>query len=85
MAHHAGPLNLAPIASRQLDLPLLTSTGAIVQIHPLDPIGAEIEGVDLAALGDHDFRDIHQALLHHGVLVFRDQRITPDEHTVFGR
>ena len=56
-----------------------------MQIHPLDPIGAEIEGVDLAALGDPDFREIHRALLRHGVLVFRDQRIAPDEHTAFGR
>ena len=48
------------------------------------PFGAEVLGLDLAApLHADDFARIHGAHLQHHVLVFRDQRITPDEHVRF--
>lgn len=50
-----------------------------LRITPLGPhIGAEISGIQLAEpLSDSHFGQIHQALLNHQVLFFRDQPITP--------
>ncbi len=48
-------------------------------------LGAEIGGVDLAAASDDSFAEIRQALLDHQVIVFRDQRITPDQQLAFCR
>ncbi|RZF27418.1 TauD/TfdA family dioxygenase [Paraburkholderia sp. UYCP14C] len=50
------------------------------------PLGAEVLGLDLGQpLGDDDFARIHRAHLDHHVLVFRDQRITPDQQIAFSR
>ncbi|WP_367313470.1 TauD/TfdA dioxygenase family protein [Burkholderia gladioli] len=47
-------------------------------------LGAEIVGLDLSRpIGEDDFARIHRAHLDHHVVVFRDQRITPDEHVAF--
>ena len=48
-------------------------------------IGAEITGADLANLNDESFGEIHAAFLKHQVLVFRDQKLSRDEHKEFGR
>ena len=42
-------------------------------------IGAEIADVDLARLNSGDFAAIHDAMLEHGILVFRDQNLDPDQ------
>ena len=44
---------------------------------------AEVVDVDLAHLSDEEFRQIKKAHLEHGVLVFRDQRLTPAQHIAF--
>ncbi len=50
------------------------------------PLGAEVLGLDLSQpLNDHDFVTLVQAHLDHHVLVFRDQRITPQQHIDFSR
>lgn len=50
------------------------------------PLGAEVIGLDLSQpLGDDRFAPIVQAHLEHHVLVFRDQRITPDQQVAFSR
>ena len=50
------------------------------------PLGAEVLGLDLSRpLGREDFARIHRAHLDHHVLVFRDQRITPQQHVDFSR
>ena len=48
--------------------------------------GAEISGVDLAQpLGNEGFATVHQALLDHGVIFFRDQVLTPEQQIAFSR
>ncbi|KVO02745.1 taurine dioxygenase [Burkholderia ubonensis] len=50
------------------------------------PLGAEVIGLDLSKpLDAVDFARIHRAHLDHHVLVFRDQRITPEQHIAFSR
>ena len=56
-------------------------------IRPFDaPLGAEIIGLDLSRpLSDADFARVHRAHLDHALLVFRDQRITPEQQIAFSR
>lgn len=58
-----------------------------IEVHPLTgALGAEIQGVDLAEpLGNQTFQEIHDALMAHQVIFFRDQDITPDQHIAFAR
>ena len=42
--------------------------------------GAEVSGVDLNALSDAEVEGIADAQAKHGVVFFRDQRLTPDGH-----
>ncbi len=63
----------------------MTTSSSNIVIHPVTPtIGAEIDGVDLATLTDADFRTIHDALMAHGVLFFRNQELPIDRHKAFG-
>jgi len=49
-------------------------------------IGAEVRGVDLAQpLGDAAFAAIERAYDEHGVIFFRNQRITPPQQVAFTR
>ncbi len=49
-------------------------------------LGAIVEGVELARdLDNATISDLHQALLDHCVIFFRDQHLSPDEHLRFGR
>ncbi len=59
----------------------------IITATPLSPsLGAEIEGVDLSQpLGNQAFQEIHDALMEHQVVFFRDQDMTLDQHKLFGR
>lgn len=57
-------------------------------VNSLSPaLGAEIEGLDLARpLAADVFRDLHRAwLAHDGLLVIRDQRLTPEQQIAFSR
>jgi taurine dioxygenase len=58
-----------------------------IQVVPLTPnIGAEIGGIDLAIpLSEQQFNEVHQALMRHLVIFFRDQKLTTDQHKAFGR
>ena len=48
--------------------------------------GAVISGIDLSKpIGNETFSAIHQALLDHQVVFFRDQDITPDQQIAFSR
>ena len=54
---------------------------------PLSPsVGAEIHGVDLTAeLGNAEIAEIRDAYHQYGVVFFRDQEITPEQHIAFAR
>lgn len=57
-----------------------------MEIRPINPtIGAEITGVDLRNIRENERLEIEKALLRHGVVFFRDQDLTPEEHIDFGR
>jgi taurine dioxygenase len=47
-------------------------------------LGAEIGNVDLSALDDESFAQIHQAFLEHLVLFFRDQDLSIEAQRAFG-
>lgn len=58
-----------------------------IAVRTLTPAcGAEISGVDLSKdLGNEQFAEIHDALMRHCVIFFRDQHLTIDQHKDFGR
>ena len=58
-----------------------------IAIRPFDgALGAEVRGLDLTRpVDDVDFARIHRAHLDHHVVVFRDQRITPQQQVDFSR
>jgi taurine dioxygenase len=58
-----------------------------IEVEPLSStIGAEIRGVDLSRpLGNQTFQEIHEALLRHLVIFFRDQEIDLEQQKAFGR
>ena len=60
---------------------------ASIRIQPIPgPLGAEVTGLDLSEPIDaEDFARIRRAHLDHHVLVFREQRITPQQQIDFSR
>ena len=77
----------AASAPRHQPVPLPTDRGDTFDIRPFDaPLGAEVIGLDLSSpLSAEEFARIHRAHLDSHVLVFRDQRITPDQQVAFSR
>jgi taurine dioxygenase len=71
------------------DLPASAPAGppARIDVHPFNaPLGAEVLGLDLnQPLGSADFTRLQRAHLDHHVLVFREQRITPQQQIDFSR
>ena len=57
------------------------------EVRPFDAVlGAEIVGIDLSApLTTEDFARVHRAHLDYGVVVFRDQHLTPEQQIAFSR
>ena len=54
----------------------------VKQISP--HVGAEIGNVDLTrTLTNHEVDQIHDAIIAHGVIFFREQNITPADHERF--
>ena len=58
-----------------------------ITVATLTPVlGAEVSGVDLSKpLAPEQMADIRSAFTNHHVLVFRDQKLTREEHKCFGR
>ncbi len=47
-------------------------------------VGAEIDGVDIAAgVDDEQLAELRRAFARHGVIFLRDQHLTPDQHEAF--
>ena len=58
----------------------------LVDIERLTPaIGAEIRGMDLRSPSGEDVRMMRDALLEHGVIFFRNQHLSEEEHIALGR
>lgn len=57
-----------------------------ITVEPVTPrIGAIISGVQLNGdLGNQQFQEIHDALMRHEVIFFRDQHMTLEQHKAFG-
>ncbi|MFN3913248.1 TauD/TfdA dioxygenase family protein [Hyphomonas sp.] len=56
-----------------------------MQITPLEGAGAEIIGVDIRHLTAADLAAIKAAYADHGVIFFRDQSLSEDDHIAFAR
>jgi taurine dioxygenase len=56
-----------------------------IRVEPLSTwLGAEVAGVDLAVpVADETFAEIRRAFGEYGVVFFRDQRLTPEQHLAF--
>ena len=56
-------------------------------INPISgSIGAEIHGVNLSTdLSDAVFSEIRQTFIDHGLIFFRNQELTPDDHLRFAK
>jgi taurine dioxygenase len=54
-------------------------------ITKLDGCGAEIAGVDLTTLSGADMDAIRAAYVAHGIIFFRDQKLTPEQHIAFAK
>ena len=66
----------------------MTVTRSSIVVRPVTPtIGAEVVGVDLATAADDDevMHELERALAAHLVLFFRNQDMTPEQQTRFGR
>lgn len=63
-----------------------TTSSKSVQVIPTGKaLGAEIRGVDLRNLTDHEFAAVHQAWLDNLVLLLRDQHLTDDHLIAFSK
>ncbi len=57
-----------------------------MHINPLAAqCGSEVTGIDVRAIGDEDFAAIRQALADTGVILLRDQQLSPEDHIAFAR
>ena len=57
-----------------------------MQMKPLAPnCGVEISGIELADADGDTLTSIKQAIYEHGVAVFRDQQLSPEEHIAFAK
>ncbi|KCZ90154.1 TauD/TfdA dioxygenase family protein [Hyphomonas jannaschiana] len=54
-----------------------------MQIETLPGVGAEITGIDLKNLSAVEFAAIRQAYADHGVIFFRDQDLSEEDHIAF--
>jgi taurine dioxygenase len=65
----------------------MTATYNTIEVTPLSPaLGGVISGVDIVSgISDEQFADIRQAFIDRGVIFFRDQDISPDQHIEFAR
>ena len=71
------------VPSKSVDIRRMSITRP--QVRPVTPvIGAEVRGLDLDDVGDADFQVIHDALMEHCVIFFRDQDISIESQKELG-
>lgn len=57
-----------------------------ISVKPCGGVGAEVLGVDLAGdLTNSEFAIMRDAFAEHGVIFFRDQKLTPEQHIAFAK
>ncbi len=57
-----------------------------IEVKPCGGVGAEVLGVDLAAdLTNSEFATVRDAFVEHGLIFFRDQNISPEQHIAFAK
>ena len=61
------------------------SAGLKMQVLPLEPMGAEVKGVNLARPSALEVEAIKEVWYCHDVLVFRNQQLTDDDLLSFSR
>ena len=60
--------------------------GAELDIEPLDRcFGARVRGVELRSVDESEVAALRDAWVDHGLLIFSDQFLTPDEQNSFAR
>src|SRR5262249_40318867 len=88
-AGRAQPLSArSGISPRPLTLPRLCARlrAMTLRVEPLPGVGAEICGVDLGSdISDAEFARMRAAYAEHGVIFFRDQDISEEQHVAFAR
>ncbi len=79
-------LDIAKVATA-LDAPpkvaALLMTLSITKVTPA--IGAEVSGIDLGSLSNAEASALHDALMAHQVIFFRDQTMSVEQHKALGR
>ena len=57
-----------------------------LDVQPLSAgLGAEIQGVAINTLSDEQFAEVKQVYFDYGVIFFRDQKLTPEQHIEFAQ
>ena len=58
-----------------------------MRVTPVTPhVGADVDGISLSKpLSNREVEDLHQALVEHQVLFFRDQPLDVESHKALGR
>ena len=64
-------------------MPDVVSRLSVKPLHPL--FVAEITGIDVKRLSNSEWDAVRSAFAEHGVVFFRDQDLTPDQHLDFAR
>ncbi len=55
-------------------------TNSSITVTPIaGTLGAEVTGVDLRTMGNHDWSQVHQAFLDYKVIAIRDQELSPQD------
>ncbi|MEO0608303.1 MAG: TauD/TfdA family dioxygenase [Pseudomonadota bacterium] len=54
-----------------------------IQVTPVGGVGAEITGIDIKSLSESEFATIREAFARHGVIFFRDQETSEEDHIAF--
>lgn len=75
------------LASVQVERTAFDRAYQSITVTPMTPVvGAEIGNIDLSQpLSEIQLQEVTQAFTDHAVLVFRDQKLTRDDHKRFGR